>query len=74
MQQLIIKPYEIELCGVMLTVFPMYDGTYDVFENQEKLGTLFIDLTAAGVIWKKIGSISYDYACKIGDLIMANEV
>jgi hypothetical protein len=74
MHESVFEPYEINLSGVMLTVYPMYDGTYDVFQATEKIVTLFPDLTAVGVIWKPIGSISYDYTCKIGDLINMKEL
>ncbi len=74
MQTLTMEPYNVELSGVKLTIFPKYDGTYDVFQNTEKIVTLFPDLTAVGVVWEKIGAITYEYANKIVDLIMVHEL
>ena len=74
MDTLTMEPYEIDLCGEMLTIFPKYDGTYDVFQDTKKIVTLFPDLTAVGVAWEKIGAITYEYANKIVDLIMVHEL
>jgi hypothetical protein len=70
-----MEEYEIELAGDLLTIKPQEDGSFEVFNGNNRLGNLTPkikdDLTNE---WLSSDLIGYDYAQQIGELIFEREL
>ena len=68
-----MDPYEINLDGRALMVYPQTDGTYMVYDGAIKLARLYPDVQATGDVWES-ADISQDLANQIGELIEEHEL
>lgn len=71
-----MEPYQINVSGMLLKVFPMDDGTYRICSaaDGKSLADLYPDITAAGIYWNGFGQISALLAEQIGLSIYAHEI
>lgn len=69
-----MEPYQINVSGMPLMVFPMNDGTYRVNYGQKNLADLYPEITAAGIYWNGFGQIPPSLAEEIGQSIYAYEI
>jgi len=71
-----MEPYQINVSGMPLMVFPLNDGTYRICSEEagESLADLYPEITAAGIYWNGFGQISAALAEQIGHSIYAHEI
>lgn len=69
-----MEPYQINVSGMPLVVFPMNDGTYRVSDGKQSLADLYPEITAAGIYWNGFGQIPASLAEEIGQSIYACEI
>ena len=71
-----METFEINITGDVLTVHPLEDGTFDVYQDGMLLGNLSpsIDEETGGVNWESADLIAPDYVKQIGELIEEHEM
>jgi len=68
-----MEPFEINLDGKTLEVHPQTDGTYLIFEGEQRLARLYPDVQLNGTIWET-ADVLQEYANQIGELIEEHEM
>lgn len=63
-----MESFEINLVGQALTIQPRLDGTYDVFDGNEKLGAILPKDGDTETRWLS-NELNADFAKQIGELI-----
>lgn len=69
-----MEPYQINVSGMPLMVFPLNDGTYRISQGKENFAELYPEITAAGIYWNGFGQIPASLAEEIGQSIYAYEI
>ena len=61
--------YAVSLHGIVLTVYPLEDGTYKVYKQSRKIAHLFAALEDDQIVWDSDDWIDADYITEMGKKI-----
>lgn len=58
--QLIDQTYQIE---------PQENGTFRIFEGEEKIGVIYPEVDEDGTVWKTMDDLNPDFVAQVGELV-----
>lgn len=69
-----MEDFDIQLLDITYTIHPQQDGSFQVMEGEDQLGTVYPEPGTLEMEWKSTNDMGDDFATQIGELISEHEL
>jgi len=69
-----MEQFTIQLLDKTYGVEPQENGTFRIFDGEEKIGVVYPEPGTLGVEWRTMDEIGDDFAAQVGELISEHQM
>lgn len=64
-----MENFSIQLLDQTYQIEPQENGTFRIFEGEEKIGFIYPEVEEDGTVWKTMDELEDDFVAQIGELV-----
>lgn len=64
-----MENFSIQLIDQTYQIEPQENGTFRIFEGEEKIGVIYPEVDEDGTVWKTMDDLNPDFVAQVGELV-----
>lgn len=64
-----MENFSIQLIDQTYQIQPQENGTFRIFEGEEKIGVIYPEVDEDGTVWKTMDDLNPDFVAQVGELV-----
>lgn len=64
-----MENFSIQLIDQTYQIEPQENGTFRIFEGEEKIGVIYPEVGEDGTVWKTMDDLNPDFVAQVGELV-----
>lgn len=64
-----MENFSIQLIDQTYQIEPQENGTFRIFEGEEKIGVIYPEVDVDGTVWKTMDDLNPDFVAQVGELV-----
>lgn len=64
-----MEKFNIQLVEQTFLIEPQENGTFRIFDGEEKIGVIYPEVEEDGIIWKTMDNLDNDFVQQLGELV-----